>query len=83
MLGGNSNEDDVLAKEAMKIAARRKFDAERTARIHNAKHRLIGLPIEGLDAQVAEKQRRKQHDIDVINFESKRYYFVFVYESSI
>lgn len=74
MLGGNSKEDDVLAKEALKIAARRRFDAERTARIHNAKQRLIGLPIQGLDAQVAERQQRNMHDRDVLNYESKTVY---------
>ena len=69
--GSNSQEEENLRREAAKIAYRRKFDAERTARIHNAKQRLIGLPIQGLDAQVAERQQRNAHDQDVLNYERK------------
>lgn len=63
-------QDDVLAKEAAKIAFKRKQNEERRQRIHNAKQRTIGLDIQALDAQVAEKQRNNMRDKDVLNFES-------------
>jgi hypothetical protein len=66
----NHAQDDVLAKEAAKIAYKRQQNEQRKLRIHNAKQRTIGLDIAALDAQVAEKQRGRAHDKDIINFES-------------
>lgn len=71
MLGGNNAQDDVLAKEAAKIAYKRQQNEQRRLRIHNAKQRTIGLDIEGLNAQVAEKQRNNMRDRDLINLERK------------
>ncbi len=71
MFSGGNAQDDVLAKEAAKIAYKRQQNEQRRMRIHNAKQRTIGLDIAGLDAQVAEKQRSHQKDKDILNFESK------------
>jgi hypothetical protein len=71
MFSGGNAQDDVLAKEAAKIAYKRKQNEERRQRIHNAKQRTIGLDIPALDAQVAEKQRSHQKDKDILNFERK------------
>jgi hypothetical protein len=65
------NTDDVLAKEAAKIAYKRQQMEQRKLRIHNSKQRTIGLDIAGLDAQVAEKQRSQARDKDILNFESE------------
>jgi hypothetical protein len=72
MLSGSNVQDDVLAKEAAKIAYKRQILEQRKLRIHNAKQRTIGLDIDALDAQVAEKQRNKARDQDILNFESER-----------
>ena len=70
MLASNNAQDDVLAKEAAKIAYKRQQNEQRRLRIHNAKQRTIGLDIAALDAQVEEKKRRQAHDNDILNFES-------------
>jgi hypothetical protein len=59
----------VLAKEAAKIAYRREQNEMRRLRIHNAKQRTIGLDIEALDAQVAEKRANASDDVDRMNIE--------------
>lgn len=51
--------EEKLAKE---VARRRKAEAERRSRIFNAKLRNIGLDVETLDKQVAEKQEKAQRE---------------------
>jgi len=60
-----------LAKEAAKIAHKQKIFEERRNRIHNTKQRTIGLDIQALDAQVAEKKKGHERDQDVLNYESE------------
>jgi hypothetical protein len=64
-------QDEVLAKEAAKIAYRRMQNEKRRVHIHDAKQRTIGLDIEALDAQVAKKRANASDDVDRMNIESK------------
>lgn len=70
MMSSGNFQDDALAKEAAKIAYKRQILEQRKLRIHNAKQRTIGLDIEGLNAQVAEKQRGQARDKEILNYES-------------
>jgi hypothetical protein len=72
-------QDEVLAKEAAKIAYRRMQNEKRRVRIHDAKQRTIGLDIEALDAQVAEKRANASDDVDRMNVESKMPFVTFLY----
>jgi len=62
-------QDETLAREAAKIKFKREQNEKRRIRIHNAKQRTIGLDVEALDAQVAEKKASQNADQDQLNFE--------------
>ncbi len=61
--------DEVLAKEEARIKAKREANEQRRIRYLNAKARMIGLDVQSLDQQVAEKQRLKQNEKDADRFE--------------
>merc|ERR1719230_1775328 len=52
-------DEEKLARDCMR---RRQTDLERRARIFDAKRRMIGVDKEALDAQVAEKNARKEQE---------------------
>jgi len=53
-----------LDKEASKIEAKRRANEERTKRFLNARQRTLGVDVQGLDAQIAEKRRNQQNNDD-------------------
>jgi hypothetical protein len=58
-----------MAKEEAKIARKREIYDQRRVRILNAKARTMGLDVQTLDQQVAERARAKQQDKDADKFE--------------
>ena len=60
----------LLDKEALRIQAKREANDKRTERFLNARMRTIGLDVQALDAQVAEKQRNQQNGVDSDKLES-------------
>lgn len=53
-----------LDKESARIEAKRRANEERTKRFLNARQRTLGVDVQGLDAQVAEKRRNQQNNDD-------------------
>jgi hypothetical protein len=53
-----------LDKETAKIEAKRRANEERTKRFLNARQRTLGVDVQALDAQVAEKRRNQQNSDD-------------------
>ena len=60
-----------MAKEEAKIARKREQYEQRRQRILNAKVRTMGLDVQTLDQQVAEKQRLKAQEKETDKFERK------------
>lgn len=58
-LGSNDYQTQAMEREAARVSLRREQNEVRRVRYHNAKLRLIGVDVEGLDAQVAEKSKLK------------------------
>lgn len=69
MLAGNRLQDVQMAKEEAKIARKREQYEQRRQRILNAKVRTMGLDVQTLDQQVAEKQRLKAQEKETDKFE--------------
>lgn len=69
MLPGNNLQEAQLAREEAKILRRREENEIRRQRYLQAKVRLIGVDVQALNDQVAEKQRMKQHERDTDKFE--------------
>lgn len=69
MLNTNKLQDDVMAREEARIKSKREANEQRRVRYLNAKVRLIGLDVQTLDQQVAEKQRMRQTEKDADRFE--------------
>lgn len=70
MFGGNKLQDELLAKEEAKIKRTREANEQRRLRILNAKVRIIGLDVDALDAQVAEKRQNASNKTDNDRIES-------------
>jgi hypothetical protein len=62
-----------MAKEDAKLAHKRQMFEERRLRIINAKARTMGLDVQTLDHQVAEKQKLKSQEKEANAFESKHF----------
>lgn len=58
-----------MAREEARIKAKREANEQRRLRYLNAKVRMIGLDVQSLDQQVAEKQRIKQSEKEADRFE--------------
>lgn len=59
-----SAQEEALDREAKRIELKRQANAARTERFLDARQRTIGLDLQALDAQVAEKRRNKQNNND-------------------
>lgn len=71
MFQGNKLQDELMAKEEAKIQRKREAFEQRRLRILNAKVRIIGLDVDALDAQVAEKRQNAADKTESDRFESK------------
>jgi hypothetical protein len=60
-----------MAKEEAKIARKREMFEQRRLRILNAKARTMGLDVQTLDQQVAERQRQKLAEKDADKYDRK------------
>ena len=57
-------QEEALDKESKRIECKRQANAARTERFLDARQRTLGLDLQALDAQVAEKKRNQQNDND-------------------
>jgi hypothetical protein len=64
-------QDELLAKEEAKIQRTREANEQRRLRILNAKVRIIGLDVDALDAQVAEKRQNASNKNENDRLESE------------
>ncbi len=71
MFGGNKLQDEVMAKEESRINRIREAHEQRRLRILNAKVRIIGIDVDALDAQVAEKRQNAHNKSESDRVESK------------
>jgi hypothetical protein len=65
------SQDELLAKEEAKIQRTREAHEQRRLRILNAKVRIIGLDVDALDAQVAEKRQNASNKNENDRLESE------------
>lgn len=65
------SQEEVIAREDAKIQRKRDQNEQRRLRILNAKARIMGLDVQGLDQQVVEKQQQRQREKEADIFASK------------
>lgn len=63
-------QDIALTKDELRIQSKREANEQRRKRFLDARTRLIGLDVEGLNQQVAEKQRIKDEEKTEAKLES-------------
>ncbi|RYG95646.1 hypothetical protein EON65_55675 [archaeon] len=66
-----------LAREQAKILKRREDNETRRQRYLQAKVRLIGVDVQALNAQVAEKERSRQNERDNNKYDRKFFSYSF------
>jgi len=69
MFQGNKLQDELMRKDEAKIQRKREANEQRRLRIMNAKVRIIGLDVDALDAQVAEKKQNHANKLESDRFE--------------
>jgi RIB43A len=64
----------------MRIISRREANEERRKRFLDARTRLIGLDVSALDAQVADKEKVKLKEKELLKLERKLEYILYDFE---